>query len=170
MLKDIIGDYILFYNRIVSNLSKISIDISPYNLSHLGYKTASLEDYIVIRDQIKKYCLSYVENVHNERPISKLLLSEPITITGNKIFNLIELMPPKTGKIYPNGLEHLGVVIGEDLEKFTSKYKNCITGKQDQGPYCQPYYVRFEDGLRVKFYKYSLKKVVELEGISFITL
>jgi hypothetical protein len=58
-------------------------------------------------------------------------------------------------------------VVGDSLDDFVAHHRAVVTGIQDQGPYCQPAFVVFADGLRAKFYRYSLKKVVELEGREF---
>ena len=57
--------------------------------------------------------------------------------------------------------------MGSGLKDFENANKNVLTGVQDQGPYCQPAFIVFDDDTRVKFYEYGLKEVVELEGNSF---
>ena len=43
------------------------------------------------------------------------------------------------------GLEHLGVVVGEDVDDFSRVHRAALTGQQFQSPYVEPYYVLFED-------------------------
>ena len=163
-----LGDYESFFEKIMSNLSSKTINIDNYKISHLGYKAKTLKEYVRVRDGVKKYSSKFIENVHNGRPIAKLILKKPLKLGDNFSTPLIEVMPPKLGKQYPGGLEHLGVVLGENLDQFDEKYQKIITGKQNQSPSCKPSYIRFDDGLRVKFYKLSLRDHIEAEGVSLI--
>lgn len=65
-------------------------------------------------------------------------------------------------------LEHVGIVVGETFDEFIAKHKAALTGQQDQGPYCQPVYITFDNNMTVKFYRWSLKDVVEKEGREFV--
>ncbi|MBI4118167.1 MAG: VOC family protein [Parcubacteria group bacterium] len=167
-MEELIGDYKSFFQDIVSRLKGLGIDIAGYAISHLGVRTTTFEAYERLREDIKKHCVSYVENEHNGRPISKLLLREPLSLLNGFRVDLIELMPPKPNVPYPPGLEHCGIVIGDTLEEFARIHKDAMSGRQDQGPYCQPYFITFDNGKRVKFYDLSLKDVVEKEGHVFL--
>lgn len=169
-IKKILGDYDLFFAQIVENLHSLNVDIANLPLSHLGYKCKSVEEYESVRDALLRKSDSIVENVHNGRPIAKIILSEPLQLNGGFEVSLMEIMPPKNSQAQIDGLEHCGFVVGDKLDDFVDKHKTVITGIQDQGPYCQPAFIIFKDGLRAKFYKYSLKRVVELEGRQFIPL
>ena len=158
------------FQKNLDNLSKINISITGYSLSHLGYKTSTVDAYQKVCRELKKLSSLYYENEHNGRPISKFILKESLQLPSDFSVNLTEVMPPKPNKHYPNGLEHAGVVIGNQFTEFTQKYQSLFTGKQDQGPFCQPVYIRFDDGSRIKFYQYSLQDVVELEGNKFFNI
>lgn len=166
-MKDLIGNYETFFVDTLERLKSAEIDIHGYPLSHLGVRTETFEEYEGLRDEILEYCESYVENEHNGRPISKLLLRESLKLPEGFEVDLIELMPPKPSRDYPLGIEHVGVVVGSDLEEFADQHKDALSGRQDQGPYCKPYFVTFDNGKRVKFYDLSLKDVVEKEGNNF---
>ena len=168
-MERLIGNYKLFFSDILTRLELLRVDITGYPMSHLGVRTATVKEYERLRDEIKKFSASFAENEHNGRPISKLLLCESLLLPGGFIVDLIELMPPKPDVWYPSGLEHCGIVIGEKLEEFAMRHKDVISGRQDQGPYCKPYFITFENGKRVKFYDISLKDVVEKEGHVFIS-
>ena len=43
------------------------------------------------------------------------------------------------------GLEHLGVVVGEEFEEFSRVHRAALTGQQFQSPNIEPVYVLFED-------------------------
>lgn len=168
MNKDIgLGDYQGFFNKILHNLDNLGISIDSYPLSHLGYRTETLEKYQAVLNQLLQHSALFVENVHNGRNIAKVILKEELALPNSFRVSMIELMPPKPDRKYVEGFEHCGVVLGYDFDQFNRKYASVLTGQQDQGPFCNPTFIRFQDGSRVKFYKFSLKQVVELEGNEF---
>jgi predicted metalloenzyme YecM len=169
-IQEVIGDYTAFFARILENLSDISINITGCSISHLGYKTSTQNDCINIRKQLLIFSSAIYEGEHNGRIIPIFRLKDSIFLQHGFTVQTIELMPPKPNKSYPNGLEHVGIVIGETLEQFAKINQKFIIEKQDHGPFCRPYCIRFPDGSRVKFYKHSLEKVVKLEGNKFISL
>ncbi|MBI4928906.1 MAG: VOC family protein [Anaerolineae bacterium] len=166
-LIQILGDYADFYAMQAKRLLNMGIDIEGYEVSHLAFRTETLEDYLHVRKNLETVCLANVENTWNGRPISKLLLKEPLQLSQSATTDLIELIPPVHQNIYKMGLEHVGIVIGESFDDFARLHAGKFTGQQDQGPFCQPYYIAFPDHTNVKFYRYSLKKVCVLEGKRF---
>jgi hypothetical protein len=64
-------------------------------------------------------------------------------------------------------LEHVGIVVGDAVDEFARVHRAALTGQQFQGEDIEPYYILFEDFTHVKFYRYSLRAVVEREGGSF---
>jgi hypothetical protein len=66
------------------------------------------------------------------------------------------------------GLEHLGVVVGDEVDAFSRQHRAALTGQQFQSAENEPYYVLFEDFTHVKFYRRSLHDVVVLQhGAAF---
>jgi hypothetical protein len=67
------------------------------------------------------------------------------------------------------GLEHLGVVVGDEFDTFVQAHKPVLTGQQFQGPNStpDPVYILFDDFTHVKFYRLSLQESVELFGDRF---
>ena len=74
---------------------------------------------------------------------------------------LIELIPPVHQRVYKMGLEHLGVVVGEEVDAFSRLHRAALTGQQFQSADNEPYYVLFEDFTHVKFYRRSLRSEIE---------
>lgn len=167
-LQTILGDYTSFFGNLRQLIAQAGIDIAGCPLSHIAFRTATFEEYRQVQEQLKPWCRANVENDWNGRLIDKLLLEKPLELDQDYSVSLIELIPPPHREDWPLGLEHLGVVIGESFDDFTREHGDRFTGQQDQGPYCQPAYITFRNGRTVKFYRYSLQKVVELEGRSFI--
>jgi hypothetical protein len=111
--------------------------------------------------------MANLENVWNGRPISKILLAQPLDVLGGALVPLIELIPPVHQRVYRMGLEHLGVVVGDGVEEFSRVHRRALTGQQFQSPENEPYYVLFDDFTHVKFYRRSLRDVCELQGARF---
>ena len=164
---EILGDYTEFYNLQAERLLKLGIVIEGLEVSHLAFRTETLAEYLRIRQKLETICTANVENIWNGRPISKLLLKEPLKLSQSATTSLIELIPPIHQSVYKMGLEHVGIVIGESFADFGKLHSHNITGQQDQGEFCQPYFITFPDHTNVKFYRYSLQKVCVLEGKHF---
>ena len=166
-VEDIIGDYRSFFADLRKRLKAVGIDTTGCAMSHLAFRTATVPEYEEVREQLRKFCIADVENVWNGRSIDKLLLREPLSLDPDTEVSLIELIPIPHQRDYPMGLEHVGVVIGDRFEEFVKDHDAVLTGRQDQGPFCQPAYITFENNRSVKFYRYALKDVVEKEGRPF---
>ncbi|GAB2916030.1 MULTISPECIES: VOC family protein [Streptomyces] len=166
-VKKILGDPELFYTTQKFRLADIGIDVSGFGVSHVAFRTETLDEYIDVRDALEAHSSSNVENEWNGRRISKLLLRNPIPLGDGRDVSLIELIPPVHQNTYKMGLEHVGFVVGESLEEFAAQHSDHFTGRQDQGPFCQPFYIAFPDHTNVKFYEHSLHDVCVLEGKTF---
>ncbi len=166
-MNEIIGDYREFFDVLEHGLEDMSVDVSGYNISHLGYKASSIQEYKEVNAALSGYAKATVENVHNGRPIAKILLKEPLILGEDKTVDLLEIMPPKSTPNRVDGLEHIGFVVGKRLDDFKARNEGVIDEIQNQGPFCQPACIILKNGYRAKFYEHSLQKVVELEGKEF---
>lgn len=163
----LIGDYRRFFGDLLERSARAGMLLEGCPVSHLAYRTETLEDYGRLRDRLRALCSADVENVWNGRPIDKLLLEEPLELGDGFRTSLIELIPPVHRQDYPMGLEHAGIVVGDAYDAFRARHRHVLTGQQDQGPFCQPLYVTFGNNRTLKFYRWSLKDVVEMEGRTF---
>jgi predicted metalloenzyme YecM len=163
-IADIIGDYRAFAAQQRDRLAARGIDIAPYSLSHLAYRVPEWDQYVRIRTQLERHATSNREKVWNGRPISLILLAEPLEVLDGKTLPMIELIPPVHQRVYKMGLEHLGIVVGAAFDAFVDTHKPVLTGQQFQGPNStpDPVYILFEDFTHVKFYRLSLEASVEL--------
>ena len=164
---DIIGDYRGFAAMQHERLLGRGIDIRPYPLSHLGVRVPDWDQYVHLRALLERHATANHEDVWNGRPISKILLADPLRVLDGTPVPLIELIPPVHQRVYRMGLEHLGVVVGEDVDAFSREHRAALTGQQFQSADNEPYYTLFEDFTHVKFYRRSLYDVCVLEGASF---
>ena len=166
-IEDVIGDYRAFAAQQRDRLAARGIDISPYELSHLAVRVPEWDLYVHLRTLLERSAVANLESVWNGRPISKILLAEPLRVLDGQVVPLIELIPPIHQRVYKMGLEHLGVVVGEEVDAFSREHRAALTGQQFQSPTTEPYYVLFEDFTHVKFYRRSLRASIELEGGRF---
>jgi len=166
-IDDIIGDYRAFATMQCDRLSARGIDIAPYSLSHLAVRVPDWDLYVHQRTLLERHATANLENIWNGRPISKIVLVEPLVVLGGMPVSLIELIPPVHQRVYRMGLEHLGIVVGEDVDAFSRKHRAVLTGQQFQSPDTEPYYVLFEDFTHVKFYRRSLYESCVLQGATF---
>ena len=166
-IAEIIGDYRAFAAMQRDRLVARGIDIAPYALSHLAVRVADWDLYVHQRTQLERHATANSEGVWNGRPIPKVVLAEPLEVLDGTSVSLIELIPPVHQRVYRMGLEHVGVVVGEDVDAFSRDHRAALTGQQFQGGDCEPYYVLFEDFTHVKFYRWSLYDVCVREGATF---
>lgn len=167
IIDHLIGDSIGFFKEQRSRLQDRGIDIVGYPLSHVAFRTGTHNEYLQIRDELEQSCVANIENVWNGRPISKMLLAEPLDLGDGFALRLIELIPPPHRAVYKMGLEHTGIVIGESVNEFAGQHRSVLSGQQFQSESCEPYFITFEDHTNVKFYRYSLMDIVIGEGHHF---
>jgi predicted metalloenzyme YecM len=163
-IEDIIGDYRGFAAQQRDRLLTRGIDISPYALSHIAVRVAEWDEYVRIRGLLEGHAIANHENVWNGRPISLIVLAQPLEVFDGQVVPLIELIPPVHQRVYKMGCEHLGVVVGDGFDAFVETHKPVLTGQQFQGPHSipDPVYILMEDFTHVKFYRLSLQASVEL--------
>jgi predicted metalloenzyme YecM len=144
-IADIIGNYRAFAAMQRDRLSARGIDIAPYPLSHPCVRVADWDLYVHQRTLLERHARTNRENVWNGRPISLIVLAEPLDVLDGTRVSRIELIPPVHQRIYRMGLEHLGVVIGEGFDEFSRVHRAVLTGQQFQSASVDPVYVLFED-------------------------
>ena len=166
-IRDIIGDYQGFVTTQTDRLAARGIDITPYALSHLAVRVAEWDLYVHQRTLLERHARANSENVWNGRPISLIVLEEPLEVLGEKSVSNIELIPPVHQRVYRMGLEHLGVVVGDGFDEFSRVHRDVLTGQQFQSADVDPVYVLFEDFTHVKFYRRSFIDVVADEQGGF---
>lgn len=160
-IADIIGDYQGFARAQSDRLATRGIDIASYPISHLAVRVAEWDLYVHKRTLLERHARSNSENMWNGRPISLIVLEEPLTVLDGKLVSNIELIPPVHQRVYRMGLEHLGVVVGEEFDEFSQIHRDVLTGQQFQSADIEPVYVLFENFTHVKFYRRSFFDIVE---------
>ena len=161
VLKSIPG----FVTGVLDQLARTGIEASSLPLSHLCRRVETIEAYHAMREWLMPVCVAVAENDFNGRPISMLLLREPVVVGGGMV-ELIELPSPKADHPYPNGWEHVGFVVG-DVEAFHARHADVLTGIKDRGSDVQAPFITFPDGATAKFYRRTLREIVERDGWRF---
>jgi predicted metalloenzyme YecM len=162
-IADIIGDYKGFATMQRDRLATRGIDIASYPLSHLAIRVADWDLYVLQRTLLERHAVANSENVWNGRPISLILLAEPLEVLDGKQIPGIELIPPVHQRVYQMGLEHMGVVVGEEFDEFSRAHRDVLTGQQFQSAGVDPVYILMDDFTHVKFYRRSFFDVVDEE-------
>lgn len=125
------------------------------------------DQYVHVRTLLERHSDANREGVWNGRPMSMLLLKSPLEVGDGGRIPLIELIPPVHQRVYKMGMEHFGVVVGDEAEEFSRRHRGALTGQQFQNRWNEPYYILFEDFTHVKFHQRPLRAVVELQGGTF---
>jgi len=93
-----------FYRRQVERCSELGIDAGALPVSHLAVRTRTWREYLVLRDEFEERSVANLENVWNGRPISKLLLADPLPFSESASVELVELIPPFHQRVHRMGL------------------------------------------------------------------
>jgi predicted metalloenzyme YecM len=156
-----------FHEQQVERCAQLGLEAKDLRLSHVAVRMRTWNEYVAARDSIETACVGNLENVWNGRPISKMLLAEPLPAAFGKTVELIELIAPFHQRVYKMGVEHVGFIVGEGFDEFGRRHRDALTGQQFQSGLNAPYYILFEDYTHVKFYPWGLREVCEREGASF---
>jgi len=150
-----------------SRCAELGIDVAGYTVSHVAVRCRTWVQYVAYRDRIESRAVANSENVWNGRPISKLVLADPLVLHDGRTVPMVELIPPPHQRVYRMGLEHVGYVVGPDFEEFRERHLAVLTGQQFQASTCAPVYRLFADYTHVKFYQRSLMESCVAEGATF---
>lgn len=162
-INNLIGDYQAFFSDLLQRMDEVGINVANRPMSHLTYRTSTLEEYEILRDNLIPLCGEYVETQFNGRAVAIAILKEPLKLERGFMVDLIEVTAPRSVHMYPSGLESFGVVL-EDLPTFIEKHNDILTGIKDHGVHCQPAFLTFENDKTAKFYDFSLREIVLLQG------
>ena len=144
-IQHLIGDYQTFFSDLLHRMKSVGIHIPPMPLSHLLYRTSTMPEYTELRDELKKHCSEFVETQFNDRAVSILILKEPLLFEDGFTVTMIELPAPRSTRMYPSGLESIGVTIGNTLPKFIQQHHLVLAGVKDHGQHCQPAFITFDN-------------------------
>src|SRR3989442_3756245 len=141
------------YSRQVERCSELGIDAGALPVSHLAVRTRTWREYLVLRDEFEGGSVANLENVWNGRPISKLLLADPLQLSESASVELVELIPPFHQRVYRMGLEHVGFVVGADLDDFSRRHRAALTGQQFHSSANETADILVDDYTHVEFHQ-----------------
>ncbi len=102
------------------------------------------------------------ESIISERPIATFKLHRPIVFQEKEIL-LFELPAPKPGSPYPEGYEHIEVVIDTTLESWMDQYPHLPFDTNGlKKPVNRDIKLKLPTGT-VKFHEQSLEEVIAME-------
>lgn len=82
---------------------------------------------------------------------------------AERFIRVIELPAPKEGSEYPEGWEHAEFVIDEPFARFMARYKKHVFDIKSLTRKLNPELgYSLPDGLRIKFHRLPLERVIEL--------
>ncbi len=162
-IKEIIGDYDLFLDKILGLLESNNIDVSNFFLDHLCYRVQNKEDYSKTKSELLNLSTLISEANVGGRPIASLKLHECIIYKNRKI-PLIELPYPRENKLEVSGLEHIEFVIDTDLDSFIKMYPHISFDTKGLNKADNADIKWSIEGITVKFHRESLEDVIEREN------
>jgi predicted metalloenzyme YecM len=157
----LIGDFQGFFSDLLTRMKFAGLDITNRPISHLLYRTASIDEYETLRDKLKSYCSGFVETQHKGRAISLQILKEPLMLEDGHHVSAIELPSPKPNKPCDNGLESVGIIMGDELPEFIAQHCDALTDIKNQSQLAS---ITFDNNKTVKFYMQSLEETVISQG------
>jgi len=161
-------DKIKFENAILDFLTRLLIDfrnlynieLENYELDHICWRSTSDDDYRLLESYLLGYGKLYHKNIHNGRPISLILLNDPV-VYENRIIELIELPSPKMGTPYETGFEHAEFVIDTPIDEFVIKHQDLPWDTRNIGRPINPDVKLPVGKSKVKFHTSTLAHVVK---------
>lgn len=165
-IEKILGNVTSFVNEILEKLRKTGLDIDDFEIDHLCYRVENIQQYNKMKKEMMKFTKAYSEKIHHGRHFSHFILKKPLKI-GTYEINVLELPSPKPDRHFKKGLEHLEMVVGSKFNEFVKKNSALWSGRDDSGPFNQPVFITFENGISVKFHQFALVDVLKMEKAKF---
>lgn len=168
-LQQIIGDYQSFLDDIIGRIKNEGFNMADFSqMDHMCYRTTSEQNYQDKKSKLMAVATLLTETEVNGRMICTFRLHKPVVHAGWRV-DALELPAPKQGKECAEGLEHVELVLYDDMPTFLAKYEGKPFELQSADRGINP-----EIGLKlgeykVKFHLLSLTTVCYLENKLGIT-
>jgi predicted metalloenzyme YecM len=162
-MKEIIGDYETFIQRISAGLAAVGIARSELaEVDHICYRVETKARYDEMLRKLSGSATLLGESNVGGRKIATLELDDHLEVDG-WIVPCIELPEPKEGSPYAEGLEHAELVVIGSLGKFAQRHATLPFETKDKD--INPELGLKADLLSVKFHDQQLSAVVRMEQI-----
>ena len=157
----VLDNYNKFLDKLFTDIQIKQINVSNFELDHIGYQCSSNEDYDNLKPEFEKIAKLVSENIVGGRRVGIFQLNSPINYKERSI-PAIEIIAPKEGQICPSALEHAEFVINEDFESFVGKYSNL---DWDKSKVSQPTFpmvnLKLSEFTQVKFHYTPVLEIVK---------
>lgn len=162
-MKNIIGDYKAFVDKVNTGLERAGIDrFEIAMIDHLCYRVENEERYRQLLHEFGKIAVMIDETKVSGRPIATFEFDNPLA-AGGWMIPYLELPAPKEGSPYSEDLEHCELVIVGSLEKFIKRHTNLPFDHKGINKPINPELSLKTDFMSVKFHEQSLGAVVRIE-------
>jgi predicted metalloenzyme YecM len=164
-LQAVVGDYRAFLKQILAEIADAGFDLSDFvQMDHMCYRVPSLERYEAKKQEFSAVGKLLGVNQVNGRPIATFRLHHPVRYENWRI-DAIELPAPKEGVATSEGLEHVEMVLFDDMDYFLKMHadKQFKMDSADRGINPEVGF-KLPSGYTVKFHLLNLPTVVYLEG------
>lgn len=151
-----------FLQQLFQEIKESGADLSKYTIDHICYRTETKEDYNKLKNQLLPHGELLTEKPIGGRPIATFRLQKPFIFKHHKI-ELLEIPAPKPGRFYPEGYEHIEMVIDREFSDFMALYQQLEFDTRAIGKEVNPEVrVKFPSG-SVKFHHHPLDFIISFE-------
>ncbi len=160
---EILGDYRGFMSRVEGLLANLSIDKDELaQCDTLAYEVNSNERYEAVKQALVRSVKMLSEREVNGRLVSILAVDPPLK-TDNWSIPYIELLQPKPGREYVEGLDCAFFVTALPLSHFLEKHADVAFDTKGLANELNSYVEYVGEEVSIKLHDKHLGAVVELE-------
>lgn len=160
-----LGDYRGFMSRVEELLSELAIDKDELaQCDTLAYEVNNNEHYEEVKQQLARSAMVLSEREVNGRLVS-ILCADPVLETDNWRIPYIELLQPKPGREYEEGLDCAFFVTALPLRKFLERHPDVAFDTKGLANDLNSYVEYVGDDVSIKLHDKHFGAVVELEEL-----
>ena len=164
-ITDALGDYEAYLQATLDRLADVGINVDGLEMDHIAYRTTSLQAYEDAKQKLLPYGRLVSEARIRNRLIGLLVLDEPIIYRSFRI-PVVEVIAPKPGDVYPEGLEHIEFVVPRSLQELVDAHPNVAFQTEAMNRINNPELKLKLDGARVKFHLCTVLEAAEKQARS----
>ena len=150
-IADALGDYSSYLEVTLERLADVGIDVDGLEMDHIAYRAISSQTYEDAKRRLSPYARLVSEASIRNRLIGLMVLNEPLAYRSFRI-PVVEVIAPKPGDTYPEGLEHVEFVVPGPLQALVDSHPNVAFQTEAMNRTNNPELKLKLDGARVKFH------------------
>jgi uncharacterized protein len=159
----------LFLSQMVSDLETVGMAELAPQIDHFCLRVATVARYEEWKTYLEEMGVLLAETEVNGRPIATYKLHKSLLGKGNLVANtavaVIELPSPKSNVDYPEGFEHVEIVVPslEELAStFANQFETSFVKSSASAKPIKELKLKLKSGL-VKFHERSLEEIIDQE-------